>query len=427
MARMYFMYNPETITRQYVSYLDQGALDPFNTIYQSGNLVAPPSYMDFSFSLFFDRQQEAMDQTHPGVFVDYQFFDLVVRNVVPVVDPNNNASTQLPDNGVMMVNPRDITVVFSPQITVQGRPSNAQVSFQRFTHRMVPTRMQIDLTMRVVYFGPMKDMVQYARETIDVQSTVHWRDDMGMQLNITNDQIQAWKQNSTEWISGLDSNANATDAQTSLNAQGASSGGASGDLMAKVVAFAIQKGKDNGLTYGGIQHRMNLWKQSDCSSFVWAAFAYYQDPSNSNGNLASKMGWPTPPQNGGQAPSTDAMLLQFRGPSATAHATKLWDVDKSASASTRASQIQAGINQNPFQVGDLIFRERGLNGRDVGHVAFYNGGTSSTINLCDNGGPYGAPFSPSRPTSIAYIEANYNAAYRPLPLGSGMQANAGGN
>ena len=46
------------------------------------------------------------------MFVDYQFFDMVVRNVIPS-DPNQTNNT-LPDNGVMMVNPRDITVVFSP-------------------------------------------------------------------------------------------------------------------------------------------------------------------------------------------------------------------------------------------------------------------------------------------------------------------------
>ena len=163
-ARLYFMYNPEQITRDYVSYLDQGALDPFNTVFQSGNLVPPPSFMDFTFSLLFDRQDEAQDSQHPGVFVDYEYFDLVVRNVDPSIDPNSTTATALPDNGVMMVNPRDITVVFSPQITVQGRPSNARVTFQRFTHRMVPTRMQIDLTMRVTYFGPMRDMVEYTAE-----------------------------------------------------------------------------------------------------------------------------------------------------------------------------------------------------------------------------------------------------------------------
>ena len=81
------MYNPEQITRDYVSYLDQGALDPFNTVFQSGNLVPPPSFMDFTFSLLFDRQEEAQSSRHPGVFVDYEFFDLVVRNITPDRQP----------------------------------------------------------------------------------------------------------------------------------------------------------------------------------------------------------------------------------------------------------------------------------------------------------------------------------------------------
>ena len=123
-ARLYFMYNPEIDHSGLRDLPRPGALDPFNTVYQSGNLVAPPSILDFSFELFFDRQEEATQTDHPGVFVDYQFFDMVVRNVVPS-DPNQSSNT-LPDNGVMMVNPRDITVVFSPQFTVQGRPLNAQ-------------------------------------------------------------------------------------------------------------------------------------------------------------------------------------------------------------------------------------------------------------------------------------------------------------
>ena len=188
-ARLYFMYNPEQITRDYVSYLDQGALDPFNTVFQSGNLVPPPSFMDFTFSLLFDRQEEAQASRHPGVFVDYEFFDLVVRNITPVTDPND-VSTTLPDNGVMMVNPRDITVVFSPQITVQGRPSNARVNFQRFTHRMVPTRMQIDLTMRVTYFGPMKDMTTYPGEEAATAEKIPWDITSPSPFTITRAEIQ---------------------------------------------------------------------------------------------------------------------------------------------------------------------------------------------------------------------------------------------
>ena len=99
-CRLYFMYNPTTITRQYVSYLDQGALDPFNTVFQSGNLVAPPSFMDFNFELFFDRQAEATIPGNRGVLEDMDYFDMVVRNVVP-----GGGTNVLPDNGVMMVVP----------------------------------------------------------------------------------------------------------------------------------------------------------------------------------------------------------------------------------------------------------------------------------------------------------------------------------
>jgi hypothetical protein len=65
-----------------------------------------------------------------------------------------------------MVNPQDITVVFSPQLTIQGRPLNAKVNFERFTHRMTPTRMTISLTIRVIYIGPMKDAVEYKKEEL---------------------------------------------------------------------------------------------------------------------------------------------------------------------------------------------------------------------------------------------------------------------
>ena len=153
-----FMYNPETIIRDYVSYLDQAALDPFNTLYDSGNLVAPPSFVNFSFDLLFDRQieQDSKGQSYylpEGVLADYRYFDMVVRNVPPV-DSNGNTTT--PDNGVMMVNPKDITVVFSPELTVQGRPINARVAFTKFAHNMIPIRMSVSLTMIITYFGPLR-------------------------------------------------------------------------------------------------------------------------------------------------------------------------------------------------------------------------------------------------------------------------------
>lgn len=150
--RLYFMFNPESIQRSYVAYLDQQALDPFNTIYGSNNLVAPPGILDFSFDLLFDRQAENANGTMPrGVLEDFDYFDLVVRGVVP--EPG---SPQMQDNGIMMVNPRNITVVFSPQLSVQGRPYSASVSYDKFDHNMRPVRMTIRLSMKAFYFGPVR-------------------------------------------------------------------------------------------------------------------------------------------------------------------------------------------------------------------------------------------------------------------------------
>ena len=156
-----FMYNPEKITRQYASYLEQAAIDPFNTVFQSGNLVAPPSIIEFSFSLVFDRQVEATargpwtnkaDWANVGVLHDMAFFDAVLRNVPPGGTPNT-----VPDNGVMMVNPEDVTVVFSKDLTVQGKPTNSQVRFTKFLHNMVPVRCEMDITLLINYFGPLRE------------------------------------------------------------------------------------------------------------------------------------------------------------------------------------------------------------------------------------------------------------------------------
>lgn len=150
--RLNFMFNPESIERSYVAYLDQGAIDPFNTIYGSGNLVAPPGILDFTFDLVFDRQIEnASDIHNVGTKIDYDYFDRVVRASEPGLSP---AINNIPDNGVLLVNPRNITVVFSNQLTVQGRPYNATVTYSKFSHRMIPIRMMISLNMKVFYIGP---------------------------------------------------------------------------------------------------------------------------------------------------------------------------------------------------------------------------------------------------------------------------------
>jgi hypothetical protein len=180
--RLYFMYNPGMIQRAYVSYLDQDALDPFNTVFGSNNLVAPPGVLDFSFDLFFDRQVENASGDMPrGVLEDFDYFDLVVRGVVP--DPQQ---PDLPDNGIMLVNPRNITVVFSPQLSVQGRPSSAAVNYTKFDHNMRPTQLTISLGMKVFYIGPVRPDFTFAqsKEEGTAQATISYE----QSINVTMEQ-----------------------------------------------------------------------------------------------------------------------------------------------------------------------------------------------------------------------------------------------
>lgn len=184
--RLYFMYNPDSIQRNFVSYLDQQAIDPFNTIFNSNNLVAPPGILDFSFDLFFDRQVENANGSMPrGVLEDFDYFDLVIRGVVP--DPQ---MPDLPDNGVLMVNPRNITVVFSPQISVQGKPHSASVVYEKFDHRMRPIRMRISLSMKAYYIGPVRQDFTFSstRAEARVKATVPY--DESIQYTASQEEVK---------------------------------------------------------------------------------------------------------------------------------------------------------------------------------------------------------------------------------------------
>jgi len=178
--RLYFMFNPETIQRNYVAYLEQGALDPFNTIYGSNNLVAPPGVLDFQFTLLFDRQTENATGAMPrGVLEDFKYFDLVVRGVI------EDGTPQLQDNGIMMINPRNVTVVFSPQLSIQGRPYRASVNYTKFDHTMTPIRMEINLSMKIYYFGPLREDFTFSstKDEGNFEATIPY--DEGINYTIT--------------------------------------------------------------------------------------------------------------------------------------------------------------------------------------------------------------------------------------------------
>ena len=368
-ARLYFMYNPETIQRDYVSYLEQSALDPFNTVYQSGNLIAPPSIMSFSFELFFDRQEEvAQFIDHPGVFVDYQFFDMVVRNVVPS-DPNQSNNT-LPDNGVMMVNPRDITVVFSPQITVQGRPTNASVTFEKFTHRMVPFRMRIQLQILASYFGPVKDMVEYKKEELPAELGVPIDDYLPSVFDITFVEVER----AADDASGLPGGA----ASGTVDYQGQL--GQANDANHKIRLAALQWAFDNvnqGSTKYSANARTALPASADCSGLVTSAYV--------KTNQGSVMGWSS-------YPGTAMMPKSI----------------------TQANGVYVPLSSINWQTdllpGDILIRPG-----NPGHTAFFVKYAPGGCTIFDAASPTSSPQVGERNASGT---SSFTHLLRPTPLGA---------
>ncbi|NBZ97103.1 MAG: hypothetical protein EBR40_11915, partial [Proteobacteria bacterium] len=400
--RLYFMFNPETIVRDYVSYLDQAALDPFNTVYGSNNLVAPPSFMNFRFDLFFDRQDEvASNMDNPGVFADYQFFDLVVRNVIPT-DPNS-MSTTIPDNGVMMVNPRDITVVFSPQLTVQGRPVNAQVIFEKFSHRMTPIRMRISLEMRVVYIGPMRPMSEYTMETYAAATT----------NTVTNDDSLDASFTYTELVIADGAANGATGYQPGVNLTVGSGLGSllglsdSPNMNVRIAALQwarehvrpgyTEYNNSTTLRARGVDPS-GAFKYVDCSALVWYAY-------NAIG-MTSKMRW------GGSTSSpsnTSNMIDAFsRGGIQT---LIRWTPADKAQVSLFFKEPS---NRSKIQAGDLLLRNKSVvTSKDTGHVAFILGWTpGGDLVVFDAAGPTADPPVGERVISRAKLVDNYSDIVR---------------
>lgn len=276
-ASLNFMYNPESVVRDYVSYLDQEALDPFNTVYGSGNLIAPPSFITFSFNLFFDRQVQCANGAVPrGVLEDYDFFDMVVRNVTP-----GGGTTAVPDNGIMMVNPKDITVVFSKDLTVQGRPTNARVVFERFNNEMTPTRMTIRLDMIITYFGPLRDAFTFDTnqsikkwEATIPYSQVYSEEITEEEVKAAEDAFNKSRKNMKDFVGALPRNASWSGAANTGAGVMTVAAPASGDAAARTLAYATgPQGIIKGVTkYTQGSGRANLPISADCSGALWCCY-----------------------------------------------------------------------------------------------------------------------------------------------------------
>lgn len=174
-ARLYFMYNPESIERNYQT-LEQASQTLFPNTDPSG--LAPFSTTTVAFTMLFDRQEEvATLVNHPGCLLDLAVFDLLARGGSPGQDTpwvptpggpddigvNSDAltlpnSASAADNGgtteSLMFDPGLILyVVFSPNLAFRGSIMAASATFEKFSHRMTPTRMELTITMRLYAIG----------------------------------------------------------------------------------------------------------------------------------------------------------------------------------------------------------------------------------------------------------------------------------
>jgi cell wall-associated NlpC family hydrolase len=393
------MYNPEQIQRDYVSYLDQAALDPFNTVYESGNLIAPPSFVDFTFSLLFDRQiEEANGKVPRGVLADYDFFDIVVRNAQP-----GEANPTVPDNGILMVNPQDITVVFSRELTVQGRPINARVNFMKFSRSMVPTRMMISLTIRISYFGPLR-----AAFGLDTNQNIPKYEalipyDKIYNLSLTEADLTAAQQLYEQERASLEEESKAAPRRTpsirnalatgtgvvAMGATGAS--GIAGKTLEAAVSI-VGSGSSGGppYTYGGWTRTgpPNTWKL-DCSGLIYAAYhlagasQILGVDSNSRGSTAS---------------------LYQRARVANSPLKIICDP-----TTTSVEQLKTLV-----QKGDLVLNSGGAGGRSE-HVGFFNRweeGGGDGWYITHQGGTTGTVKQ-----SIGYLQ-RFNHILRPMGEGN---------
>jgi hypothetical protein len=290
--------------------------------------------------------------------------------------------------------------------------------------------MQIDLTMRVTYFGPMKDMVEYHQEEVATSDKIPWDLTSPSPFTITRADIEAFGPLMMEEMKKNmltpDQVKDMIKLSETLNKLSPGSGdrwilenSANADLNASVVDFALKMATEHHTQYADDKGhapsgaRSHLWDYADCSSFVWGAFAGHDPPYN------DQMGkyWDTPFDLGtgratGHASGT-IYTSQYQLKSlkeASCPNQKIFDNE-----STKASERHAAIDSHLPELvkGDLILRKAGIGGHDKGHIAFIFSNNPDTKMLevvhagsIDHVGKF--------PLAYASVAEGYTAGFRVL-------------
>jgi hypothetical protein len=204
-AKLYFMYNPSDVARQYVSYsvlAGQSSDNPDSAV-NGGQQV--PALVTMNMELLFDRQEEvARFPNHPGVLVDLAVFDMLIGNNVTSYDDvmkrdidfgNAGATTAVstPSAGADTTTLKPgldiyITIIMSPSLVFEGKIMEASALFQKFSHRMTPTRMTLSVTLLLNYTGKL---IPATTVNAADQAQAAWRRDLTANKETVNPAVKA--------------------------------------------------------------------------------------------------------------------------------------------------------------------------------------------------------------------------------------------
>jgi hypothetical protein len=182
-TRLFFMFNPAEIQRQYLSYADTAGLKTLDTSDPTSASTPAFTTTTVSIELFFDRGEEVMMyKNHPGVLLDLAVFDMLAGQMPfthtdidmlqqkylatqASTDPKINAQVTADylksSQSLMVDTSMRLAFIMSPNLMFQGTIQSASALFQKFSHRMTPTRMTLSLTLLITYTGQQFDATPY--------------------------------------------------------------------------------------------------------------------------------------------------------------------------------------------------------------------------------------------------------------------------
>jgi hypothetical protein len=282
---------------------------------------------------------------------------------------------------------------------------------------MTPTRMRIQLTMRVVYLGPLREMTTYTQEEFTVEHRIPWRQHEPEAYNFTYADFVPPE---------ADADADGDSAHTALDELDDRTDAASQTINTDIVDFLVEVAQASNTQYDADQ-RDKLWTFADCSSFVWGGFAAK--------GYAQSMGWETwpasvpifhtdPAVQGVTKISTQGMFDLFKTGKGC---TRLFGFDKNGGLTSGPGGTDGTswkVIMDKCKKGDLVLRNHNefYNGHSQGHVAF----------IYEIGSDFFKTFHAASPSlditsTTHYVNTQnyYNYGVRPKPVDNGSVNNGG--